>query len=426
MINRTLAPSFREVDHIEFIRANPFVLDNGLKAYQIYNPHQDLVRIEFIFKNVAWNASKSLQAFAANSMLNDGTSELTSAAIAEKIDYYGAFLQNEYTLDYSAVTLYTLNKHLASTLPIIKAILTDAVFPEAELEIFVHNQQQKLGVNLQKNDFVARRNFNQALFGNSIYGHTTTPEDYHLLTQNDILAYYKEAYRPVNCTMILSGKITDVTQKLLNDYFGTEPVTNSLVSRNVFKFEKGKGQVHFTEKEDALQSAIRIGQISVNRKQADFAGLQILNTVLGGYFGSRLMANIREDKGYTYGIGSAMVSLENSGYFFIASEVGTEVCNATIEEIKKEIAILNQQPVPADELTLVKNYLLGSMLGSLENAFSHADKFKNIYFYGLGYDYYTRYIETVKKITSEELLGLANKYLDFDAFEKVVVGKLNA
>jgi zinc protease len=191
----------------------------------------------------------------------------------------------------------------------------------------------------------------------------------------------------------------------------------------VFTFGDQKASEHFLEKEEALQSAIRIGRRTINRSHADFPGLQVLNTILGGYFGSRLMANIREDKGYTYGIGSASVSLKNAGYFFIASEVGAEVCSKAIDEIDKEIEILKTQPVPDDELVLVRNYMLGSLLGSLENAFSHADKFKNIFFYGLGYDYYERYIQTVKDISAERIMELANKYFNAGDFERVIVGK---
>jgi predicted Zn-dependent peptidase len=135
------------------------------------------------------------------------------------------------------------------------------------------------------------------------------------------------------------------------------------------------------------------------------------------------MANIREDKGFTYGIGSALVSLKNSGYYFIASEVGADVCSAAMTEIEKEMAILKKDVVSEEELSLVRNYMLGSMLGSLENALSHADKFKNIYFSGLGYDYYQNYIQTVRNISPEEVLNLANRYLNFDGFQRVIVGK---
>jgi predicted Zn-dependent peptidase len=200
-----------------------------------------------------------------------------------------------------------------------------------------------------------------------------------------------------------------------------ENTQSALVNKFIFDAPL-KGEI-IIDKPDAIQSAIRMGARSITRSHADFPGLQVLNCVLGGYFGSRLMANIREDKGYTYGIGSAVVALKDAGYLFIATEVGTEVCSSALEEIEKEINLLQTEPVEEEELNLVRNYMLGSMLGSLENAFSHADKFKNVYFSGLSYAYYENYINTVKNITAEELKKMANTYLQTADFTKVIVGK---
>jgi predicted Zn-dependent peptidase len=356
-------------------------------------------------------------------MLIEGTSKLSAHEIAERIDYYGAFLQMDYNYDYSTVTLFTLTKHLEATLPVIKAIVTDAVFAETELETFKINQKQKLLVSLEKNDYLGRRLFNNALFGDTIYGYKAEALDYDKLDRAQLLDYFKAAYQPSNCTIIASGKIDDSSVKLLNNYFGRDWDKGTDVSPNVFSFSSQKGSEHYFERADALQSAIRIGKISVNRSHADFPGLQVLNTVLGGYFSSRLMSNIREDKGYTYGIGSAIVSLHNAGYFVIGSEVGAHVCSAAILEIEKEIKTLQTELIPQEELGLVRNYMMGSLLGSLENALSHGDKFKNIFFSGLTYEYYNQYINVVRTITSEELQQLAIKYLDFNDLEKVVVGK---
>lgn len=423
MIDRALTPIFGQVENIELIKAQLLVLDNGLKIFSIDGGDQDLVRIEFIFANAGYDVSKPLQAFATNTMLNDGTSEFTSSQIADKIDYFGAFLQTEYNYDHSSVTLYSLNKHLAKTLPIVKAIISDSVFPQVELDTLIRNQKQKLSVSLEKNDFVSRKTFNNVLFGDTLYGYDISDKDYDNLTQDQLKGYFNKAYQPKNCTVIISGKVKDETLKLVDLLFGRDWLNMQEVSENRFQFSKSTGTEHYVEKPEALQSAIRIGQIAINRTHTDFPGLQVLNTILGGYFGSRLMANIREDKGYTYGIGSALVSMKNAGYFFIASEVGADVCSFAMKEIEKEINILKQQPVSEGELDLVRNYMLGSMLGSLENALSHADKFKNIYFSGLDYDYYQRYIQIVRNISPDELLGLANTYFEFDTFEKVIVGK---
>ena len=423
MIDRAVAPVYGEVENIELIRAKPLVLANGLKLFSIDGGEQDLVRIEFIFSNTNYDSAKPLQTFATNTMLNDGTSELSSTQIADKIDYYGAFLQTEYANDHSTVILFTLNKHLANTLPIVKAIISDSIFPQVELDTLIRNQKQKLSVSLEKNDFLSRKTFSHVLFGDTLYGYDIAATDYDKLSRDQLNTYFKLAYQPKNCTVIISGKVNEDTITLIDKYFGTDWDNSIDIKQNEFKFTMGSGQEHFLERADALQSAIRIGQVSINRKHADFPGLQVLNTILGGYFGSRLMANIREDKGFTYGFGSALVSLKNTGYFFIASEVGAEVCSATLTEIEKEITLLKEQPVTEGELALVRNYMLGSMLGSLENALSHADKFKNVYFSGLDYDYYKNYINTVRNIGPEELQALANQYLNFNSFEKVIVGK---
>lgn len=422
MLNRQQAPDFKQVSTINFIQPEKRVLDNDVPVFTIYSREQDLVRIEFIFDNVNWKPEKPLQAIAVSALINNGTNKLTSKEIAEQIDFYGAFFQTEYVQDQSSVTLYTLNKHLRSVLPIVKDVLSESQFPQQELDIYIQNQKQKLQVNLKKNDILARKEFAHALFGNTAYGVNIQAEHYDALKREDLVDYFKAAYAPNNCTIIVSGKFDEASFNLLNDAFGKDWEKSNAI-KNSFDFAATAKQTIYTEKPEALQSAIRIGQLAINRKHEDFSGLQILNTVLGGYFGSRLMNNIREDKGYTYGIGSGVSSLQQAGYLFIATEVGADVCTAALTEIYKEIEILKTELIGDEELDLVRNYMLGSMLGSLENVFSHADKFKNIYFAGLDYDYYTRYIEKVKTITAEELLALANKYLITDNFTEVVIGK---
>jgi zinc protease len=423
MLNRTITPEFRQVNDINFLEPQKQHLDNGIPVFTINAGKQDLVRIELIFENVNWNVEQPLQAIAVNHLINNGTNTLTAKDIAEKVDYYGAFLQTEYGADQSSVKVYTLNKHLSSVLPILRSILTESVFPEHELAIFAQNQKQSLQVNLQKNDFLARKHFAHALFGNSTYGSDIQLSDYDAVKREDLLEYFHAAYKPENCTIFVAGKFGQSEFDLLNQTFGKNWENKGSSEINSFQFTaEGAGEL-FIEKPEAVQSAIRMGRRSINRTHADFAGLQVLNCLLGGYFGSRLMANIREDKGYTYGIGSAVVSLRDAGYFFIATEVGADVCTAALTEIEKEINLLKTDLVESPELDLVRNYMLGSMLGSLENAFSHIDKFKNVYYSKLDYQYYQDYINIVKTISPEEILELAGRYLNFDNFTKVIVGK---
>jgi zinc protease len=424
MLDRTLAPEFKAINDISLIRPQQIKLSNGCNVFCFNQGDQELVRIEWIFGNLRFDPVKPLLNSAVNTLITEGTETLTAAQIADKIDFYGAFLQAEYGYDNSSVTLFSLNKHLQNTLPVVVDVLTNAIFPQKEVDTFVRNQQQKLQVSLQKNDVVARRTFNKAVHGDTSYGFSGMAEDYKQLQRDDLVAHYKQMYQPSNCTLVIAGKIAPETLDLITGTFGkswenyseeadlTQPLANPAADLFYYK-----------EKSDALQSAIRLGMPSVNRTHPDFPALQVLNTVFGGYFGSRLMANIREDKGYTYGIGSGISSLKHAGTWFIATEVGADVCKAAITEIEKEINTLKAELIPGEELELVRNYMLGSLLGSLENVFSHADKFKSLYFSGLDYDYYDRYTQIVKSITAEELKALANEYFDFDKLYKVIVGK---
>jgi zinc protease len=423
-LQRKQAPEYHTIDHITLLHPEHIKLANGCDIFSFNSGDQELVRIEWIFNNLQFDAAKPLLNVAVNTMLTEGTNTLTATQIANKVDFYGAFLQVDFGYDHSQVTLYSLVKHLPNTLPVIKDILSNSIFPEQELETYVRNQQQKLQVSLQKNDVVARRLANKAMYGDMIYGYSPEAEDYKTLYRADMLAHFKQQYQPSNCTLIIAGKIEADTLTLLKEEFG-DTWANPAEKAEITQPAPIPATEHFyyKEKADALQSAIRMGMPSINRIHPDFPALQILNTVLGGYFGSRLMNNIREDKGYTYGIGSGIGSLKQGGSLFIATEVGADVCKAALTEIEKEINLLKTDLIPAEELGLVQNYMLGSLLGSLENVFSHADKFKNLYFSGLGYEYYDRYTQTIKTITADDLLTLANKYLDVDKFYKVIVGK---
>jgi len=434
IINRKIPPEFKTVEHIKLIKAVESPLNNGLPLYLIDAGTQDLTRIELIFPAGLWYQPSPLLASTANAMLNEGTSKFTSAEIAEKIDYYGSFLEMESGKDFAYISLYTLNKYLKYTLPILEEIVKNSIFPEREFETYLQNRKQKFIVNNEKVDFIASKKFNEIMFGNDHpYGHNVTLNDFDRLKRKDVIDFYDRFYKLDACRIIAAGKIPDDLLGLLNKHFGKGKGLKVMAKTSVglplsqpkrsSRHEcRDRGEV-FIPKKDALQSAIRIGKKLLNKKDPDYMGMQILNTVLGGYFGSRLMANIREDKGYTYGIYSAVVSLQNEGCFFISTEAGVDVCNKAIDEIYGELKRLREELIPEEELQLVKNYMLGAFLRSIDGPFALADKFKGIMEYGLDYGYYKMFIDTIKEITSVKLNNLANKYLQQEDMHQVVVGK---
>lgn len=426
-LDRKTPPPFRTIEKIEMIKASEHRLRNNVPVYAVNAGTQEVIKIEFLFCAGMYQQKMVLQADGVNSMLEEGTSKMNAAQIADAIDYYGAFLETGVSQDHASVVLYTLNKHLKATLPVVEQLIKDSIFPDDEFETHLQNKKQKLLVNNQKVATVARKRFAEALFGpKHPYGIVVEETDFDVIKTNHLKEFYSTYYRANNCKIILAGKVNDDTYTLLDEHFGgNDWLSTKDLSIKAVGITSASQREKLLYREDALQSAIRIGKVMFNKTHPDYQPLQVLNTIFGGYFGSRLMSNIREDKGYTYGIGSGIVSLKHSGYFFISTEVGVDVCSKAIDEIYFEMNRLRTELVPDDELQLVKNFLLGSFLRSVDGPFAMAEKFKGIMEYNLDYDYFDKYIATIKGISASHIMELANTYFDKDSMIELVVGKKN-
>jgi len=424
-IDRKQSPAFNTVEKIEIIKASEQRLRNDIPVYSINAGTQDLIKIEFLFSAGMYQQEIPLQAATVNTMLEEGTSQLNAAQIADKVDYYGAFLETGVSQDSASVVLYTLNKHLKSTLLVVEQIIKDSVFPQHELDTHIRNKKQTFLVNNQKVANVARKRFTELLFGEKHpYGINVKETDFDVINRSYLNDFYSKFYRSNNCKIIMAGKVENDMLRLLDNHFGGND-WNSItdLSEKSLPIITSADPEQLIVKEDAMQSAIRIGKVMFNKTHPDFQSLQVLNTLFGGYFGSRLMSNIREDKGYTYGIGSGIASLQNSGYFFISTEVGVDVCKDALKEIYFEMNRLREELVPENELELVKNYLSGMFLRSVDGPFALADRFKGIMEYDLDYDYFDKYIATIKTISASQLRNLANTYFDKNSMIELVVGK---
>lgn len=424
-LNRKLAPEFKTIDKIDIQHAVADTLDNGIKVYTIDSGSQELTKIEFIFKAGMYYQSQPLLASAANNLLETGTKNYTANELSDNIDFFGSFFECAVEQDFASLALFSLNKYLDKSLHYVEDIIKNPTFPKDEFDIYISNKKQKHLVNSEKVNVLARRRFSELTFGEKHpYGVTVKNEDFDKLTLESVIAFYKTFYHSGNCTIIASGKLSDNLIDTLNRFFGKEKwghVQEIPVPK--VELDTTKQLKHFIEKPDAIQSAIRVGRLLFNKKNPDYFKFQVLNTILGGYFGSRLMANIREDKGYTYGIGSGLASLVNGGFFFISTEVGADVTKQTLKEIYKEIKLLREELVDADELETVRNYVLGQFLRTVDGPYSLADKFKAIWEFDLGYDYFEKYFEAVKTITPAEIKALANTYLQEKDLIELVVGK---
>jgi len=424
MLDRKTMPPFAADGKIDIIHAQNYSLPNGIPVYYVNAGTQDVIKIEVIFRAGSREQGVPLVAGTTNSMLEEGTKKHTSEEIASLLDYYGSFLETSAQNDYASVTLYTLGKHLDKALPVFEEIIKEPLFPQHELEIYLHNNKQRFLVEEQKVRAVAAKAFPALLFGDSHpYGHKTRIEEFDGVKKEHLETFHQKYYSAGNCAMIISGRIDETLLNKIGDYFGKEKRSdNSKFTIEDYKTLPAQEKINFIPKKDAVQSAIRMGRALFLKNNPDAIPFQILNTILGGYFGSRLMSNIREDKGYTYGISSSVVFLQHAGYFNISSEVGSAVCSAALAEIYKELDRLCKEPVPQEELQLVKNYLRGNFMRSMDGPFAMAERFKHIWLHNMDYSYYENYVNALSTITSAQLLEIANKYLQKDSMYELVVG----
>lgn len=426
MLNRTISPPFKNISKVNVIKAEGTKLPNNILLYKINAGSQELIRLEFIFKSGMYEQTQPLVASSTNSLLECGTKSYSANEISEGIDFYGSFIELNVGQDYASVTTYTLNKYLKETLKFIEEVIKYPVFPQEELNILINNKKQKHAINSQKVGVLARRRFSELVFGdNHPYGIDVKMSDFENINTDTIKQFYSTFYKSTNCTIIASGFLPANLEEILSVFFGTGAwgTQGAAAYKPFIPFSTTTEKKHLVEKADAIQNAIRIGRPLFNKKHADYFDFQVLNTVLGGYFGSRLMANIREDKGYTYGIGSSLSNLVNGGNFTISTEVGSDVCAAAIGEIYSELKELQTNLIDAQELETVKNYILGQFLRSVDGPFALADKFRAIWEYGLDYDYYDRYFKAVQTVKPERLRDLANQYLKQDDLIECVAGK---
>jgi zinc protease len=416
-------PHIFQVEKVVIPEAVSTRLNNGVPVFLIEAGTEEIIRLEFTFRAGQVNEYLPLLASTTNMMLTEGSKNYKSEEINRLLDFYGAFLNQSPEKDRAGIVVFFLNRHIEKIFELSREILFRPVFPEEELNALMNKRLRWYHVNREKVQNLSMDKFFESAFGkHHPYGHLTTEDDFRNLTPALLSRYHSEFYNPENMAVIVSGKIPDNITDLLNKYFG-EIISNKTkieVSGNIVQGEPGK-KVHI-EKKGTVQTAIRIGSATINKRHHDYPGLKVLDAILGGYFGSRLMKNIREDKGFTYGISSSLTSLDLTGYKVISTEVGNKNSQKAVDEIYNEIRLLQKEPVRKEELKLVRNYMAGELLRMFDGPFSLADSFRAVWDFGLDNSYYYRLAEKINTIEPNEIMHLANTYYNIDDLYEVTAG----
>ena len=424
-VNRTTAPQIQIPKSIEVPRAVTHHLSNGLPIYVIDAGEDEVVRLEIIIPNSSTNGYSYMLTSAAHALADAGTETRSASEIAEEFDFYGSFFQSEISPDYRSFTLYSIRKFFKESLPVFLDVISKSTFPEHELENWKRRNLQTLAVNREKVAWLGRKAFVAELFGSDHpYGFTPDANDYESLTSENLREFYQANPDLSRGMILISGRID---QQVLEEceILSTLPMKKTTGISFVPKVQPQwptPEKKHIVEKNGSVQFGLRIGKRTITKNHPDFLALTIVNTILGGYFGSRLMSNIREEKGYTYGIGSMVMPYLNAGIFSIATEVGRDVSQAAIQEIYFELNQLARIPVPQKELEVVRNYLTGTFLRSLDGPFAIADRFKGLILYDLEYDYFKNYLDLLNNITPERIQEMVSLYLNPEDMIEIISG----
>lgn len=421
---RTKPPEIQRIAAFEVKEAVERQLDNGLRVYVINAGDDEVLRLEFLFPTGCASAHSYMETYAAITLADAGTSKRSADEIAEGFDYYGSWYNSAPSTEVVQYHLYTTNRFFAEALPLFYEVISDPVYPQREISSWKQRSLQHLAVNREKTSWICRRNFHLKLFGpDSPYGFHAVEDDYTRLTDSGIIQQSHKYRAPGQAMIALSGKVTTEALKVL----GSLPVTYHYIPEFIIPFapipaiNRESRKLHI-EKENSVQSTVMIGKRTISKNHPDFIPLTILNTLFGGYFGSRLMSNVREDKGYTYSIHSNLQAFRNESIFSIFTETGKEVTGKAVDEIYREMDRLRNVTVPHEELELVKNYIVGRFLRGFDGPFAQADFFKNLKFHGLEYNYLKNYLTILNNLEPTDLTKLAQKYFDPETMIEVVVG----
>lgn len=422
-MNRNIEPPITEISRPTLWGHQQITLPNGLEIVYLHDPNQEVFKLDMVVPAGSYNQPQPVVASSMLNMLNEGTRKHTADEIAELFDYHGAYVDFNCGVHKSEISMISLNKYAKETIRMVAEMILESVFPQKELEIYILNRKQQHLVSIEKTAYLARMEFIYRLYGDTHpYANRFTLEDFDRVTPEILMNFYKERMQASRCRIMLCGNINEGVLREVSEAFA--PMGNlPLPETEQFTMHPYTPGRYHVSKPDAVQTSIRIGKSGVSLLDEEYTDFQILNMILGGYFGSRLMSNIREEKGYTYGIGSYNVNLPLAAYWMIATDVNADQAEATIDECMKEIRRLQTEPVPEEELHLVKSYFNGELLRELDGVFAQSDALKHKLNYGTDNSFYFRIIDRIRTCTAEDITRMANKYLRPEEMYIITAGR---
>lgn len=426
--DRSTPPPVCEFFDIDFGHAQLVSLGNGGRLFLCSDCSDgDVMRLDLMFGGGKWEQRSPLQAVFASRMLRESTAAHSSDEMAAFFDFYGAWTETGASMTHSFVTLYSLGKHFGKTAARFKEMVSEPLFGESDLRTVADINKRNFIVASAKTDFMAHRAIMQSLFGSCHpAGMIPSVADYDNVSSADLCDFYSRYFVPANMSVYLSGNITPQAVETVSALFGGDWAAGAGApyERAERVAASAACKETFVDLPEATQTSMRFGLFIPGRQHPDYQPLRMLVTILGGYFGSRLMQNIREEKGYTYGISASMLFYPDTAIMLVSAEVANGCYRQVREEVVKEMERLREAPVDEMEMRNVRHYMMGELMRSFEGAFYVADSKMFLDASHLTTDFYRQCVEALQTVTPADIMRVARLYLDPAQLRMAVVGKL--
>ena len=426
MLDRTTPPAAQPIQFVPFPEPAVYTLSKEVQLYCIQHGNQPVIELQVVFQGgYCYEKTPGVSLFTPK-MMNEGTKSYLSAELSELFDFYGVSLAIETAFETIRLSLSALEKQIAQVIPILQEILTSPTFPIDEYDLMLSRVRQAIQVDSRKTSYWARRLSGHLLWGKEHpYGRHIGIDELKQISLDQLIEYHREIFCAENLTLVAVGNFnTENLRQLCEELISKIPLNKSVTSSNgtLAPSPNAPGTTTYPVP-DTMQSTIRIALPLFKRNHPDYHALRLVNTIFGGFFGSRLMKNIREEKGYTYGIGSSLMCYKYNGMWVIQTETAHEYVQDTLQEINYEVDKLHQELVTAEELEIASNYLLGRMLGSQETPFQISDMFLTQLVNGLPADDWESAYKTIQSVTPAQIRELSQQYLNPNEMRIVVCGK---
>ena len=422
LLDRVSPPPFSDIEPFTLIKPEMQHVASGLSAFILEHGDQEVCRLEYAFPAGKWYEPYTGISYFTAKLMVEGTLQKSSGAVQQIIAQHGAFFEISAGNDQVVLSMYCLSRYLKPMATLMEEMIEQPAFSVEEFEKLRIQARQNYFLNTDKTSYLAGRSFLSVLFGDQHpYGLSMDDKAIDKIALEDIVKFHQHSFHWNQARVFVCGKGKELALSV-KDLLQRKNTLGPVLGKPIYTTIRVTSENIKIEKLGAVQSTVKGGFLIPTRMDQDYPAMYMYNEIFGGYFGSRLMQNIREDKGFTYGIHSAMVHDPHVAYWTMQADVNGENAEATVREIKVEMRKMREEKVSEEELSVVKNYILGSFISSLDTPFTFMDKFKTSYFNSLGENYYEELMQQLLAVTSDQIQDVAMRYFDPEQLNIVVAG----